>query len=94
MDLEEYLSCDPETRLLNKSLIANLTTLRNHSELQSIKKRGNWLLRQEIKDYTPECTPKFIFFFHLIFGIICLGFGIPIAIKKKSSYYEIQYDNW
>ena len=94
MDLEDYLKCDPEVRILNRSFVANINVIKQQSMDHQSKKRGNWLLRQEIVDHTPEYTPKCIIITQLIFGIICLSFGIPMVIMKKDSYIEVQYDNW
>ena len=94
MDLEDYLKCDPEIRILNRSIVANINIMKQQTNDQQSRKRGNWLLRQEIVDHTPEYTPKCIILTQLLFGIICLSFGIPMVIKKKDSYIEVEYDNW
>lgn len=92
MDLETYMNCDPEIRMINRSKNSNLQSNKNQSELARIQKRGNFLLRQELNDYTPECTITFILIYHISFGLLCLGFAIPIIIPHY--YYEIQYDEW
>lgn len=95
MEIDEYLRCDPDTRILNKSLIQDLTASQLHTQMENkIKQRGNALLRQEINDHTPEYTPKCISFYQLLFSIICFSLGFPMVLIPKNQYYEIRYDDW
>ena len=58
------------------------------------KKRGNFILRQEINSYTPSCNPKCGIISNFIFMICCLGIGIPQVIySKKYLEYKINYTN-
>lgn len=91
MELEKYLNLDPDVQIINRSTL-EINAGKSLEYINKIKSRGNFLLRQEINDHTPLCTPKCIIFYHLISLIIFLSFGIPICIKYKSEYYEIQYD--
>jgi len=92
MDLEEYLNLDPDVHIINKSqleIINGITPMK----LNKICLRGNFLFRQEINNLTPVCTIKCIMIYHLIFLICYISISIPILIKPKNTYYEIDYTN-
>ena len=91
MELDKYLNLDPDIHIINRSTL-EINQGKTVDYINKIKARGNFLLRQEISDHTPLCTPKCIIMYHLISLIIFLSFGIPICIKYKNEYYEIQYD--
>ena len=56
-----------------------------------IPKRGNFILRQELKSYTPECNAKCGIISNFIFMICCLSIGIPSVIYSKQ-HKEIKID--
>ena len=48
-----------------------------------ITKRSNFILRQELKSYTPESNAKCGIISNFIFMICCLSIGIPSVIYSK-----------
>ena len=68
---------------------------RNQSEIARVKNRGNFILRQELKDRTPECTIKCSIIFNMIFFVIFLVFSFPIIISSKNSLeFSYDYTDW
>ena len=59
------------------------------------KKRGNFLFRQELKSYTPECNPTCAIIFNVFTMLIFLALGLPILVYSNSiQEYEINYTDW
>jgi hypothetical protein len=59
------------------------------------KKRGNFLLRQELRSYTPECNPTVGIIFNAIVTLIFLGLGFPMTILSEGMQeYQIDYTGW
>ena len=66
----------------------------NNSQRKIKKKRGNFILRQELSSYTPKCSPKCGIISNFIFMICCLGISIPQIIYSKNHLeYKINYTN-
>jgi hypothetical protein len=55
------------------------------------KKRGNFLLRQELKSYTPECNPTCGIIFNISIMFVFLALGIPIILFSEQ-IVEIKKD--
>ena len=58
MDVDEYLNLNPNIKIINQSSSSLLENEKPDEELEEIKNRGNYLLRQELKDKTPINTPN------------------------------------
>jgi hypothetical protein len=59
------------------------------------KKRGNFLFRQELHSFTPECNPTFGIIFNSIAILFFLGLGLPtIILAEANKEYEINYSGW
>jgi hypothetical protein len=59
------------------------------------KKRGNFLLRQELKSYTPECNPTCGIIFNIVTLLVFAGLGVPMIIFSESvKEYQIDYTKW
>ena len=91
MEIDEYLAQDPDFRILNKSLHESMNLKQNNSSNQP-NLRGNFLLRQELTNYTPECTPKFVIACHIILLIISISCAFPLLLHINHKKVEIEYD--
>lgn len=68
---------------------------KNISEIQKVKKRGNFILRQELKNLTPQCNIKFSLICNAILCLIFWIVGIPVLSSAgKSVSFEIPYTDW
>ena len=92
MDVDIYLNQDPDIKIINQSSSLLLENEKPKEELEAIKNRGNFLLRQELKDKTPINTPNCIIFYHIFFIIIFISISITILLKNtKNIFIEIEY---
>ena len=58
-------------------------------------KRGNFVLRQELNSYTPECSAKCGIIFNSFLMVIFILAGVPIIICSNSiKEYKIDYSDW
>ena len=72
-----------------QELFIHTSTKKNH-----IPKRGNFILRQELKNYTPECNAKCGIISNFVFMICCLSIGIPLIIYSKNhNEFILDYTN-
>jgi hypothetical protein len=96
MEIAEYLNELGNMRTLNKSKLAvNTEMMRNNSEYIRAKKRGNFILRQELKDYTIECTSKVSIFFNILLFLLFMVFGVPIVMSSENIMTtQVRYDRW
>lgn len=96
MEITEYLNEMGNMRNLNKSKLAvNTEMLRSNSEYIRAKRRGNFILRQELKDYTLECTSKVSIFINILLFLIFMVFGVPIVLSSENiMYIKVRYDRW
>jgi hypothetical protein len=95
MNFNEYSHLHRSHKIENRSLKSDLENLKNLSEIARIKRRGNFILRQELKDYTPECNIKFSLLINSIMLILFIGCGIPILNSSSATrIQEIPYDKW
>jgi len=84
------------------TLIRSISHFKNIKSLTNIdsrqfnpKLRGNFILRQELKSYTPECNTKCGIILNLILMIFFLAAGIPIIVSSnQSEEYYFNYTNW
>jgi hypothetical protein len=71
-----------------------------HSDIQNleiirIKNRGNFILRQELRDLTIECNFKTAICINVVFFIIMGIIGIPIYQSATNSFQDIHdYTEW
>ena len=86
-----YLNRDPSIKIINQSSL-NLENQKSPEEIEKIKNRGNFLLRQELEDKTPLCSVCCVVIYHLVFIVLFLAISIPILISyKKNDYIEVEY---
>jgi len=67
---------------INEESYQNLKHSKSPSLFNSLKmkpKRGNFILRQDLDSYTPECNPKNGILLNLLLLSIFLGAGIPLT---------------
>ncbi len=93
MELEEYLQTAINFKTKKKKSSFDLT--QNGSELARASKRGNFILRQELRDFKREFSIKCSITTNLlIFGLFMLV-GIPIIIESKNLLKtQIEYQGW
>jgi hypothetical protein len=95
MEIDLYLKEEVNNlRSLNRSGGLKDIQPKNNSEIEKSKKRGNFILRQELNNYTIDCTMNCSIIFHVILFLVFFGFGIPIILSAGSIEEEIQYDDW
>ena len=95
MELSEYFNEAINQKGLNKSRLSELEFQYTQSEYLRAKQRGNFILRQELNDYTPECSIKFAIIFNSILCAVFLILGIPIVLSSENTVKTItQYDAW
>ncbi len=93
MELQDYFQQNANN--LNKVVKTENELKRSNTELMKVKKRGNFILRQELKDYTPECNYKCSIFINVLFSIIFLSIGTPIILSSENILEtKVQYDTW
>ena len=67
----------------------------NDSRQTEPQLRGNFVLRQELNSYTPECNTKCGIIFNLFLMIFFLAAGVPILVSShQSEEYYFNYTNW
>lgn len=77
---------------MSSSSSQSSSSLKSHSNRDSKPLlRGNIVLRQELKSYTPNCNIKFAIFSYVILIILFLAFGLPILIIS-SKIIEVSMD--
>lgn len=54
-------------------------------ELIKRPKRGNFILRQELNAYNPECSPKCGIIFNTFLLVITFSLGIPIIFLSRNT---------
>jgi hypothetical protein len=96
MEISEYLHGTPNMRQFNKSkTAADNDHHRNQSELSRANKRGNFILRQELRDYTVECSSKIAIIFNLLLFMLFMMFGVPIVLSSENILVTtVRYDIW
>ena len=94
MDVDTYLNLNPDIQIINQSSSSMLEHEKSIENIEEIKKRGNFLLRQELKDKTPINTPKCIIIYHIFFIIIFISISIIILSTNNSDHFkEIEYNS-
>ena len=92
MDVDIYLNQNPDIKIINQSSSLLLENEKPKEEVEAIKNRGNFLLRQELEDKTPINTPNCIIFYHIVFIIIFVSISISILLNNsKNTFIEIEY---
>lgn len=94
MDVDIYLNLNPDIKIINQSSSSLLEHEKSIEVIEEIKSRGNFLLRQELKDMTPLNTPKCIIIYHIFFIIIFVSISIIIfSTNSKKVFVEKEYSN-
>lgn len=94
MNIETYSeNIHNNNRILNKSYKSVLDEMSNE-EKELIKKRGNFLLRQELADLTPLESVKCIIIYNFITMTVFLLLGVLFLTNyDEKNYIEINYTN-
>lgn len=94
---------EEENQQLYKSYVSNLersysksyTVKPQETDKKEKKKRGNFIFRQELSSYTPECNPKCGIIFNLILFSILSSIGLFSYFKTKNIFeFKYDYTNW
>ena len=92
MDIETYLNLNPNIKIINQSSSSLLEHEKPIEEIEFLKSRGNFLLRQELEDKTPINTPNCIIVYHMILIMIFSIISIIILVtNKKKNFKEVEY---
>jgi hypothetical protein len=95
MDWNEYVSNHSNImrNCANSGKVESV--IKDYSEIDRSKKRGNFILRQELKNWTIKCSLRFSMIFNFILLFIFFSFGFYISVSSgKVTEYVIQYDGW
>ena len=93
MDVDVYLNLNPDIKIINQSSSSLIEHEKSIEVIEEMKSRGNFLLRQELKDLTPLNTPKCIIIYHIFFIIIFCSISIIIlSTNGKKSFIENRYN--
>jgi len=95
MEWKEYIE-NHSTIIKNSQRVdISESILKNFSEIEQSKKRGNFILRQEINSLTIFCTFKVALFFNIFLFLVFNILGIYIVLSSENiKEYSIKYDNW
>ena len=92
MEVETYLNRNPDIKIINQSSSSILEHEKPPEELEAIKNRGNFLLRQELKDKTPLNSPNCIIIYHIICIIIfSIISTIIFSTNSNKNFIEVEY---
>lgn len=97
MEFSDFLENDIQSnfKAISRSIRLEKDINRNESLTKKLKLRGNFILRQELKNLTPECSIKFSVFCNLVIFSLFISFGIPtITSSLNTNEFEIRYDDW
>ncbi len=80
---------------INKSYIKEKDTLNNPRANVELEPRGNFILRQELKNLSPGCSAKCAIVCNLILLIIFAIVAIPNFYSYNNSFeYSFDYSAW
>jgi len=80
---------------INRSYIKEKDTLNNPRANIEIEPRGNFILRQELKNLSPGCSTKCAIICNLLLMIIFLIVSIPNLYSYNNSFeYIYNYTSW
>lgn len=95
MDWKDYINNHKTIIKNSKRLDISGSLIKNSSDLGHSKKRGNFILRQELKSLTIFCSFKVSLIFNLILFTIFNIIGIFIAVSSQNiKEIIIRYDDW
>lgn len=78
-----------------KSEYEKIQSLDHNTKKKLLKTRGNFILRQEIKSYTPECNAICGIISNLLIALACIAVGIPsVYFSDKAREYTVEYTKW
>ena len=80
---------------INRSYVKEKDTLNNPRGNPEIEPRGNFILRQELRNINPGCSSKCAIFCNLILMLIFFVISIPNFYSFKNSLeFSIDYSSW
>lgn len=66
-----------------------------HTKKFLLKERGNFIMRQELKSYTPECSALCGIISNLIIALACIVVGVPsVYYADRVVEYSVEYTKW
>jgi hypothetical protein len=93
MELNDYFQ--NQSVLKTQIKMKSESMIRNQSELIKSKRRGNFLFRQELSDWTVNFSIKCSLLLNTALFIFFSIFGIYIAVTSGNVYQVfVEYDNW
>jgi hypothetical protein len=95
MELEMKITSNRENRSNIQYSNKDTPDQLDHKERVERKKRGNFLLRQELSSFTPDCNPTVAIVFNVIVTLVFLGLGFPmILLSEGIKEYQFDYTGW
>ncbi len=95
MEFNEFFNNQSNLRNMNKSVRNDGANKKNTGELEKAKQRGNFILRQELSDFTPECNIMCSIYFDIALFFLLILFSIPLIMSSNSTGEHIhRYDYW
>ncbi len=95
MEWKEYIDNHSEILKSNQKVDNSEIIINNFSEIERTKKRGNFILRQDLKNLTIFCSLKVSVIFNLIFFMLFIILGIYIVLSSKNmTEKSINYNKW
>jgi hypothetical protein len=95
MDWKDYIENHKSILKNSHKVDISETIIKNFSDIEESKKRGNFIFRQEIKSLTIFCSFKVAIIFNLILFLIFNIIGIYIAVSSQNiKEYHVKYDDW
>jgi len=80
---------------INKSYLKEKDTLHNPRANLELEPRGNFILRQELKNLSPGCSAKCAMICNLILMTIFIIVAIPNFYSYNNSFeYIFEYSDW
>lgn len=66
-----------------------------NSKLETDKRRGNVILRQELNNLTPHCNIKCAVICNLFLSLLFFAFGVPLMVfHRQIESFELDYTDW
>ncbi len=80
---------------INKSYLKEKDTLHNPKAIVELEPRGNFILRQELKNLSTGCSAKCAIICNLILMVIFAIVAIPNFYSFNNSFeYSFDYSMW
>ena len=95
MEFQEFMEYQNTQKNNPKSFNLDKDSAFKDLDVDKGKKRGNFILRQELTNLTPECSLKLAIICNSILALLFAAVGAPIIYSRNTTVqYEVEYDVW